>query len=1846
MRMATRAALGICLLILALPAIAQQQVRVIPKGSVTVPTGQTTADIPVVIQGDTVVEPDEGYTVTISSPTLQLGTATASGTIINDDGIVAPVLSVSAPARVKNGAVANFTVTRAGDKSKADKVQWAIVPVGSTPADEADFPAVLEDTFSGSALGSDWCAADGSSATYEAPDGCPGIPEDAQYGLWEADRVSVTGGNLRLSIDYDAGDWTAAQVFSKRAFFGGHLEYGVTFPAGKGGAHAIWRSPEDQYYGPGPRSGQIVDVAYFGKEAGQRNKTWLSQLQYSGADSDAFPAISGLLNDGTVWSGVSRAGVTRWRVGTDGVMRFSFRLGNTEYWAPIQGDWPATQPWTRQDEDEDGTPVLTEFPGGGPQSPFDRPFRIVMQSGVGDADSAACSGETDCPDTTVLDGATVLVDYVRLYQYPNGEAILQPGQDQITIPVQTRDAAVAGVRNFRLVLMSADEATISAANGTADVALDPVGTVGIDHGKETYFLDFGLNAGGFTDSFGTTWQNGNSFVTGGTAINDTVTGSGGNVGGWTTSLIEPPTLTNPLIVENKCIGEAGWPTQAQQAGRDVRIIFPTDRTCVLPQPTAGNMSMGSDVYFGGTKTNPANNMWITGGHFVPPPPTPETNASAKGYPSGPTFRWIKGTALWEGFHVDMKCTCRDAVALTTLGFYENGATLKGNQPDNKTPKIILQNGILTDPLQCGGSGANHGDIVHSQGDILGSTRPNLTLQNMVIRGGFQQLFLDNSSSQSQVGHGVNKLTLDHVVARKAPSSCSRIPNPGDNFVALWNVAPVEGVWFYNTWFDFQTGWTTAPAPSGFSGNCATYAASAGVRTSGWCRGPNPKGDPVTPANVGRNYSRSYFTGGSAQPPTIAGARVPRLDHTRLTGSTMQIAIPVNTLRGRQRLVTLGFSARSETAAGQRTFDIAGNIVRKGFDIYANAGARDTETRITAPVTIGEDGYLRLTLTGVTGQAQINWMSIQRPTISVTLDKSAYVEGDTVTATLRRSGPTEPAVSMGWQVQGVGDAPTTASDFDQEPSGTAFWSAGDVDKQASFKIRQDGAGEPQESFAFSLSGGTGADVDPALSSVTATIAASSGPADPCAPGGPLYPCDTGGGGGGGDTGGGGDGGGGGGEDPTDVCRPEGVLTGKPIRIEAGKAIAVRKTHLVSGLNGVMRGLQTKCSKSKVCYGRDACQDPKGLQPDVLSTAFVRIDTAGAFPDLKPGERVQDSFVYQVCATAVSTNCTPVIADIVITAPLGNTPPPPPPPADTEAPSTPSSLTADAVSASQIDLTWQASTDNVGVAGYRVFRCAGSGCAPLATPAATTASTTYANIGLSAQVYGFRVAAFDAAGNVSPVSATVYAAWTPPATTDGIRADAIPFVQPDRATLQASSKKIVAHWHQFPISRSKGGPDGDWYATQFSKGRLRPLPRPARTTAGDVEWKIEDALADMRQARQSGVDAFLINIYRTDMTNPWAWPTINYMLKAAARDNKGFKIAPNFDCSYGGDAAQGTAMANQYVDYLGTIGETGSTHLMKIGANYVAGSYWTNNCQPAHWEAFKTRMSERGFPTHLICTFQGGGYRAEYDTACDSWSDWGERSADQALNRDWRARYAGVTGEPIAGVVSHGDTRYNENDAGHDWSTSEQRGFGTLRNTWLSVIQGAGADWAHLVTWNDIGEHSHMYPNTAGQWAFYDLNAYYAAWFKTGTAPPINKDAIYYSHRIAQTPSGTDMRLRHQPWANVVDVMAFLTAPATVEIITAAGTTSQAFGAGLQTMTAPLPTSGKPRIRIVRNGQPVVNTESQFTVGPMPAEHDVVYRAGGSLRTSLGQVAPSATVCATSDPDTCLTTPGEPVWKKEN
>jgi hypothetical protein len=88
------------------------------------------------------------------------------------------------------------------------------------------------------------------------------------------------------------------------------------------------------------------------------------------------------------------------------------------------------------------------------------------------------------------------------------------------------------------------------------------------------------------------------------------------------------------------------------------------------------------------------------------------------------------------------------------------------------------------------------------------------------------------------------------------------------------------------------------------------------------------------------------------------------------------------------------------------------------------------------------------------------------------------------------------------------------------------------------------------------------------------------------------------------------------------------------------------------------------------------------------------------------------------------------------------------ADSTAPSQPGSLTATAMSSSQINLTWMASTDNVAVTGYKIFRGG--------VQIATSLTNSYSHTGLTPSTnYSYTVSAYDAAGNNSPQSGSANA-----------------------------------------------------------------------------------------------------------------------------------------------------------------------------------------------------------------------------------------------------------------------------------------------------------------------------------------------------------------------------------------------------------------------------------------------------------------------------------------------------------
>jgi len=128
-------------------------------------------------------------------------------------------------------------------------------------------------------------------------------------------------------------------------------------------------------------------------------------------------------------------------------------------------------------------------------------------------------------------------------------------------------------------------------------------------------------------------------------------------------------------------------------------------------------------------------------------------------------------------------------------------------------------------------------------------------------------------------------------------------------------------------------------------------------------------------------------------------------------------------------------------------------------------------------------------------------------------------------------------------------------------------------------------------------------------------------------------------------------------------------------------------------------------------------------------------------------------------------------------------------DTTPPSTPADLSVTGSGSTQVSLAWSASTDNVSVTGYRVYR--NENDLPIATTG-TTPSYTDATVSPGA-TYSYQVSAIDAAANESPRSDTV-------TVTTQVTGGTFTFVPSDDAYVRESEPNRTLNYAQVTVDNS--------------------------------------------------------------------------------------------------------------------------------------------------------------------------------------------------------------------------------------------------------------------------------------------------------------------------------------------------------------------------------------------------------------------------------------------------------------
>ncbi len=319
------------------------------------------------------------------------------------------------------------------------------------------------------------------------------------------------------------------------------------------------------------------------------------------------------------------------------------------------------------------------------------------------------------------------------------------------------------------------------------------------------------------------------------------------------------------------------------------------------------------------------------------------------------------------------------------------------------------------------------------------------------------------------------------------------------------------------------------------------------------------------------------------------------------------------------------------------------------------------------------------------------------------------------------------------------------------------------------------------------------------------------------------------------------------------------------------------------------------------------------------------------------------------------------------PAGGQPPPPPatPITDTAAPSTPTNISVVVQSDSKIAITWAASTDNVGVTGYRIYR----GGTQIAT---VTTGTSYSDTGLAAATaYSYTVAAYDAVGNVSAQSSPVSAATLspgPPAPTN---------VQV--VTTSSSQQQPPQMWYYLIFNYTLQS------TTQsFNVYRKRPTDASFVKYTYSAQMPVNPSILPLPGSNES-------NLYRRE-SNQWSWYTTltglasdavrgEYKFYVTAVDTGGVASNPSETKSFKLYAAPGitnpadssTVSAPFTITVSGDPNAPSPTYGMALYKNITGDTAWSA------WPAPSTNFTYTGQalnpndnPHRLVVWFSSGIY----------------------------------------------------------------------------------------------------------------------------------------------------------------------------------------------------------------------------------------------------------------------------------
>jgi len=391
---------------------------------------------------------------------------------------------------------------------------------------------------------------------------------------------------------------------------------------------------------------------------------------------------------------------------------------------------------------------------------------------------------------------------------------------------------------------------------------------------------------------------------------------------------------------------------------------------------------------------------------------------------------------------------------------------------------------------------------------------------------------------------------------------------------------------------------------------------------------------------------------------------------------------------------------------------------------------------------------------------------------------------------------------------------------------------------------------------------------------------------------------------------------------------------------------------------------------------------------------------------------------------------------------------------------------------------------------------------------------------------------------------------------------------------------------------------------------------RTPTANAAWLQLNMEAEIKAAMARGITGFTFDVMSVAEATGSNSPLQRLLAAALAVDSR-FKIMVMPDMT----TLRGNTSA--VVQIIAAVASSPTAYRLSDG-RLVSSAFDAGLDSAAWWTSVLNQLKAKGINVAFVPVFLSWQGSVEaFAPISYGISDWGTATASSAsvMQADpdiVQSAYGKIYMMPIE------TQQYRPKDFTY-WEAGNSAAF---RNGWMSAING-DADWVQLVTWNDFSESSQISPYTDATLkrnigtGYYDMNAFYAAWFLTGQKPTITHDVLYYFYRrepstaAGPAQSRLDTNITHTV-ENDIELVGFLTAPGTLKITIGGKTYTRSAAAGITSFKIPTQ-PGIPQFTLSRSGTDVFSFAGGVQIyglsGIPSGVQDLTYWSGSAAKSGI-------------------------------